>query len=104
MTFRTVLWLKRRYFNDLDSGAILGRSVVSEDFVDECASLHVAREECQLLLKQCQRNQKLVTLAWENLYHKFSGTIVFPAKLKLLEDLQLDKSNDLEHLINVGAI
>lgn len=77
--------------------------MVSQDFVEKCASLHVVLEEGQLLLKQCQWDQKLVALAWEDLHDKLSGTIVFSTKLQLLEDLQLNESDDLEHLIYVRA-
>lgn len=45
-----------------------------------------------------------MTLTWEDLHDKLSGTIIFSTKLKLLENLQLNKSNDLEHLIYVRTI
>ena len=77
--------------------------MVSQDFVEKCASLHVVFEDGQLLLKQCQWDQKLVALAWEDLHDKLSGTIVFSTKLRLLKDLLLNESDDLEHLIYVRA-
>jgi hypothetical protein len=42
-----------------------------------------------------------MALAREDLHDKLSGTIIFSAKLELIEYLQLNKGYDLEHLIYV---
>ena len=45
-----------------------------------------------------------MTLAWEDLHDELPGAVVFPSELKLLKNLKLDKSHDLEDLVDVGAI
>lgn len=45
-----------------------------------------------------------MALAWEDLHDKLSGAVILSSELKLLKNLQLHKSNDLEHLIYVRTI